>query len=83
MAAGVWGAPAMAQQVHGVTDTEILIGTVTDLSGVTAIQGVNNANAIRMLFDEENAKGGDQLLQDPVYRSRTASSTVCHARFRP
>jgi branched-chain amino acid transport system substrate-binding protein len=48
----------MAQQVHGITDTEILIGTVTDLSGVTAIQGVNNANAIRLLFDEENAKGG-------------------------
>jgi len=47
-----------AEPVHGVTDTEILIGTVTDLSGVTAIQGVNNANAIRMLFDEANAKGG-------------------------
>jgi len=47
-----------ADAVHGVTDTEILIGTVTDLSGVTAIQGVNNANAIRLLFDEANAKGG-------------------------
>jgi branched-chain amino acid transport system substrate-binding protein len=47
-----------AEPVHGVTDTEIVIGTVTDLSGVTAIQGVNNANAIRLLFDEENAKGG-------------------------
>ncbi len=52
------GAAAAAEPVHGVTDTEILIGTVTDLSGVTAIQGVNNANAIRMLFDEANAKGG-------------------------
>jgi branched-chain amino acid transport system substrate-binding protein len=47
-----------AEPVHGVTDTEILIGTVTDLSGVTAIQGVNNANAIRLLFDDVNAKGG-------------------------
>ena len=47
-----------AEPVHGVTDTEIVIGTVTDLSGVTAIQGVNNANAIRLLFDEANAKGG-------------------------
>jgi branched-chain amino acid transport system substrate-binding protein len=47
-----------AEPVHGVTDTEITIGTVTDLSGVTAIQGVNNANAIRMLFEEANAKGG-------------------------
>jgi branched-chain amino acid transport system substrate-binding protein len=47
-----------ADPVHGVTDTEILIGTVTDLSGVTAIQGVNNANAIRLLFEDVNAKGG-------------------------
>ena len=44
--------------MHGVTDTEILIGTVTDLSGVTAIQGVNNANAVRLLVDAVNAKGG-------------------------
>jgi branched-chain amino acid transport system substrate-binding protein len=50
--------PLAAEPVHGVTDTEIIIGTVTDLSGVTAIQGVNNANAIRLLFDEANAKGG-------------------------
>jgi branched-chain amino acid transport system substrate-binding protein len=49
---------AAAEAMHGVTDTEILVGTVTDLSGVTAIQGVNNANAIRLLFDEANAKGG-------------------------
>jgi branched-chain amino acid transport system substrate-binding protein len=47
-----------AEPVHGVTDTEIVIGTVTDLSGVTAIQGVNNANAIRLLFEDVNAKGG-------------------------
>jgi len=47
-----------AGPTQGVTDTEILIGTVTDLSGVTAIQGVNSANAIRLLFDEVNAKGG-------------------------
>ena len=32
-------AAVAADAVHGVTDTEILIGTVTDLSGVTAIQG--------------------------------------------
>ncbi len=41
-----------------MTDTEIIIGTMTDLSGVTAVQGVNNANAIRMAFDEVNARGG-------------------------
>ncbi len=31
---------------------------MTDLSGVTAVQGVNNANAIRLIFEETNAKGG-------------------------
>jgi branched-chain amino acid transport system substrate-binding protein len=57
--AGIFGVAATAAEpVHGVTDTEITIGTVTDLSGVTAIQGVNNANAIRLLFDEANEKGG-------------------------
>jgi branched-chain amino acid transport system substrate-binding protein len=55
-----WAAiPARAAEpVRGVTDTEIVIGTITDLSGVTAVQGVNNSDAIRMAFDEANAKGG-------------------------
>ena len=54
-----FAAAAMAgEPVQGVTDTEILIGTITDLSGVTAIQGVNSANAIRLAFDDANAKGG-------------------------
>jgi branched-chain amino acid transport system substrate-binding protein len=49
---------ASAQAVRGVTDTEIVIGTYTDLSGVTVAWGVNNSNAIRMAFEEINAKGG-------------------------
>jgi branched-chain amino acid transport system substrate-binding protein len=57
--ASLWlSVASAAQPVPGVTDTEILIGTVTDLSGVTAIQGVNNADAIRLMFDEANSKGG-------------------------
>jgi branched-chain amino acid transport system substrate-binding protein len=52
----VSGGVARAEQ--GVTDTEIVVGTTTDLSGVTAVQGVNNSNAVRMVFDEANAKGG-------------------------
>src|SRR5665213_2037147 len=69
----LWGAAALAvtafwaaipahaaDTVRGVTGTEIIIGTITDLSGVTAIQGVNNSDAIRMAFDEANAKGGVQ-----------------------
>src|SRR6201989_1498962 len=51
--------PAIAaDSVRGVTDSEIVIGTYTDLSGVTAMWGVNNTNAWRMVFDETNAKGG-------------------------
>jgi branched-chain amino acid transport system substrate-binding protein len=61
-AAGTLFAPAIITRAsaatRGVTDTEVTIGTMTDLSGVTAVQGVNNANAIRMVFDEANAKGG-------------------------
>src|SRR6476660_6609104 len=51
--------PAMAaDSVRGVTDNEIVIGTYTDLSGVTAMWGVNNSNAWRMVFDEANEQGG-------------------------
>jgi branched-chain amino acid transport system substrate-binding protein len=51
--------PALAAEpVTGVSETEILVGTITDLSGVTAIQGVNSANAIRLAFDDVNANGG-------------------------
>jgi branched-chain amino acid transport system substrate-binding protein len=50
------GAAPAAQQ--GVTDTEIVVGTTSDLSGVTAVQGVNNSNAVRMVFEDANAAGG-------------------------
>src|SRR5271155_253642 len=55
-----WGSVASyaADPVRGVTDTEITIGTITDLSGVTAVQGVNNSDAVRIAFDEANAAGG-------------------------
>ena len=58
LALGAFAATASADTIRGVTDTEIVIGTITDLSGVTAVQGVNNSDAIRMAFDEANAKGG-------------------------
>src|ERR1700760_4038753 len=54
-----WAAPALARAAtRGVSDTEIVVGSMADLSGVTAVQGVNNADAMRMAFDEANAKGG-------------------------
>jgi branched-chain amino acid transport system substrate-binding protein len=61
-AAGLLATPAIigraAAATRGVTDTEVVIGMMTDLSGVTAVQGTNAANAIRMSFDEINEKGG-------------------------
>src|ERR1700761_7062081 len=47
-----------AGPVRGVTANEIVIGTVTDLTGITAVQGINASDAIRMAFDEANANGG-------------------------
>ncbi len=66
-AAGLLAAPALLGRApvgqalaaqRGVSDTEIIIGMMTDLSGVTAVQGSNAANSIRMAFDECNAAGG-------------------------
>src|ERR1700734_1598221 len=49
---------AAAAPPQGVSDAEIVIGTTSDLSGVTAVQGVNNSNAVRMVFENANAAGG-------------------------
>ncbi len=54
----LFASTAFAETQRGVTDTEILVGTITDLSGVTAVQGVNNSNAVRLAFDEVNEQGG-------------------------
>jgi branched-chain amino acid transport system substrate-binding protein len=61
-AAGLLASPAIVKRAaaatRGVSDTEIAIGMMTDLSGVTAVQGSNAAASIRMAFDDINAKGG-------------------------
>ena len=50
--AGLIAAPAIIASARGatrgVTDTEIVIGCMSDLSGVTAVQGVNAINAMRL-----------------------------------
>jgi branched-chain amino acid transport system substrate-binding protein len=51
-------AAAAAAQVQGVTDTEIVVGTHTSLTGPVAAWGVGSTNAIRLRFDQENEKGG-------------------------
>ena len=54
--AGVLAVPALAED--GVTDTEIIIGTHTALSGPVAAWGVGSTEGMRMRFDEVNEKGG-------------------------
>jgi len=64
---------ARAQAVRDITDAEIIIGTNADLSGVGAPSGANNSDAIRMVFDDANAKAGvhDRKIR---YRLRRLSS---------
>lgn len=45
-------------KLQGVSKSEVVIGTHTDLSGVAAAFGVHSSNAARMRFDEVNAAGG-------------------------
>jgi branched-chain amino acid transport system substrate-binding protein len=61
-AVGMLATPALIgtarAETRGVSDSEIIIGMMTDLSGITAVQGSNAANSIRMAFDDINQKGG-------------------------
>ena len=47
-----------ASAVDGVTDTEVIFGTHTDLTGPIAIWGVGIVNGARMRIDEINEAGG-------------------------
>lgn len=47
---------ALAQQ--GVSDTEIVLGAHSPLSGTVAVWGVPSTQAIRLVFDQVNAEGG-------------------------
>lgn len=51
-------ADASSSAVRGVSDTEIVLGSHTDLSGPIATLGVDGVNGARMRFDEVNAEGG-------------------------
>src|SRR6478736_3198135 len=71
-----------ADKVRGVTDTEILLGTNTDLSGVAAMLGTANVNGWRMAFDEQNEKGGingrkiRQIVEDHQYQIPKAVQAI-------
>src|SRR2546427_12374942 len=58
LAAGALAGVALAQATRGVSGTEIVLGTHTDLSGPAATYGVSSSNAVKMRFDEVNEKGG-------------------------
>jgi len=47
-----------AADTRGVSKTEIVLGTHSDLSGPAATYGVSATNAIKMRFDDVNAAGG-------------------------
>jgi branched-chain amino acid transport system substrate-binding protein len=49
---------AVAGEIRGVTQTEIVLGMHTDLSGPAATYGVSSSNAVKMRFDEANAQEG-------------------------
>ncbi len=55
---GCGGEDATDTATRGVTDTEIILGTHTDLSGPVAIWGVGNINGMRMQLEKVNAAGG-------------------------
>jgi branched-chain amino acid transport system substrate-binding protein len=52
------GADATPGDTTGVTDSEVVFGSHTDLSGSIAIWGVGSINGARMRFDDVNAAGG-------------------------
>ena len=54
--AGALALPALAED--GVTDTEILVGSHTALSGPVSAWGVGATEGARMRIDEANEKGG-------------------------
>ena len=57
--ASVFPVAAMAAPVTpGVTDREIVVGTISDLSGPIALLGVPVRDGMLMRFDEANAAGG-------------------------
>lgn len=63
LVAGVSGAALIASgaasaQTRGVTDTEVVVGSHTALTGPVAPWGVGQAAGARMAFAEANAKGG-------------------------
>ena len=71
-------APSLAQTTQGVTSTEVLVGTIQDLSGPIASFGKQAVNGMNMRIDEANAEGGVAgrkirlLVEDSGYDTKRA-----------
>ena len=52
------GTSAASATTQGVSDSEIILGSHTDLSGPVAIWGVGSIKGARMRFEEANEAGG-------------------------
>ena len=52
------GTSAASASTQGVSDSEIILGSHTDLSGPVAIWGVGSIKGARMRFEEANEAGG-------------------------
>lgn len=67
-----------ASATQGVTDKEIVLGVITDLSGPIALYGKEARNAFLMKADEINAKGGINgrkiklIIEDNAYDPKRA-----------
>ncbi len=69
-------------QTQGVTDTEVVIGSSNDLSGIFAAFGAPAVEAAQMYFDEVNANGGVHgrqikfVVEDHGYQLPKATSAI-------
>ncbi len=67
-------ATGASAQTRGVTKTEVVLGTHSDLSGVAATYGVSSTNAMKMRFEEVNEAGGIHgrkiraIIEDQAYQ---------------
>ena len=67
-------ATSASAQTRGVTKTEVVFGTHSDLSGVAATYGVSSTNAMKMRFEEINEAGGihgrkiRSIVEDQAYQ---------------
>ncbi|WP_407279123.1 ABC transporter substrate-binding protein [Aromatoleum evansii] len=57
-ALGIAAASAAAAQAPGVSEREIVVGSIQDLSGPIALLGVPVRDGMQMRFDDANAAGG-------------------------